>query len=86
MNQGCAGSCNQGRTACNCPIGYYTADVPNADVDCRWDGTSRPAPLDEVLPGHEADDKVPGGGIVRAVGIVALLAVLANVTWQWVRA
>lgn len=35
--RGCAGSCNQGRTACNCAC-------------ARWDGTSRETQPGELLP------------------------------------
>lgn len=66
---GCQGSCNQGRTSCDC---------------MRWNGTSRETQPGDLLP-VSPDPAVGRNGRWYAVLAVIACAVLANVLAQVMR-
>lgn len=72
LTQGCAGSCNQGRSACNCPC-------------ARYDGTARDTQPGELLPNTPDPAEGVGAGW-WAFGFVVASAFLGVGLAQWWRA
>ena len=67
ITQGCSGSCNQGRTSCDC---------------MRWDGTSRDTQPGELLP-NTPDPAVgsDSGWWVAGIMLTAFVAALWLAQW-----